>query len=127
MEGSSPDVEINDPMLGGVITVDDAKLKPGKSTTILVDYVVTTEDMQKEELENIATAIGTPPGYDPTNPVASEKPEAEDKDIIPVDKTDIGKVLPKTATQMYSFIALGVALLVLGITIHFTRRRKEAY
>src|SRR5699024_736343 len=38
----------------------------------------------------------------------------------------IGSILPKTATQIFSYIALGLGLIGLGFAVKFTRRRKNA-
>lgn len=55
--------------------------------------------------------------------------EPDDRKNTPEDPENDdnnGSLLPKTSTKMFSWIALGFALIGLGITIHSTRRRKEA-
>lgn len=120
------DPVINDPMLGGEFSVGVTELAPGESTTLTRDYVVTEADMKLDKLINVATVTGTPPGYNPNDPDSPQKPTDEDDYEIKVDKSKPGIILPNTATEMYSMILLGVTLILLGITVIFTRRTKRA-
>lgn len=75
-------------------------------------------------------------GYNITNtfvPKDVEKPVDDSKDDTvngtkkesEKDDVDKGGLLPNTATQIFSFIALGIGLITLGVTVIFTRRRNE--
>src|SRR5699024_6793953 len=62
-------VTVNDEMLGGELAVTPSTLAPGETGEVKGTYTVTQEDIDnKDEIENIATATGTPPGYDPEDP-----------------------------------------------------------
>src|SRR5699024_5072037 len=75
------DVTVNDPMLGGDLAVAPSTLAPGETGTYTGIYAVTQEDIDsKEEIVNIATATGTPPGYDPEDPPT----DPEDPNYPPV-------------------------------------------
>ncbi|GAF23694.1 hypothetical protein JCM19047_3533 [Bacillus sp. JCM 19047] len=57
------DVNVNDPMLGGVIELETTTLAPGETTTGSIVYVVTEADLNQRTLENIASVLGhTPDG-----------------------------------------------------------------
>ncbi|HLS53861.1 MAG TPA: LPXTG cell wall anchor domain-containing protein, partial [Tissierellaceae bacterium] len=61
----------DDPMLedaGIEVELEKTSLVPGESTVAYADYTVTQEDIDSGLIYNIATATGTPPGYDPENP-----------------------------------------------------------
>src|SRR5699024_12455145 len=62
------EVTLNDPMLGGEITLDVDKLEPGESTTVDVEYEVTQKDINKGEILNEAKVEGTPPPAYTDNP-----------------------------------------------------------
>ncbi|MED4127827.1 hypothetical protein [Shouchella miscanthi] len=57
------DVNVNDPMLGGTIEIEQTTLAPGETTTGSVIYVVTEADLNHRTLDNIAYVVGhTPDG-----------------------------------------------------------------
>lgn len=80
------DVKVDDPMLGGDITLDKTTLEPGETTLGYAEYVVTEADLEKDELENIATTTGIPEGHDPEDPTSPQPPTDEDEDITPTEK-----------------------------------------
>jgi len=90
------DVVVDDPMLGGEITVSPSILAPGQSTSITKTYTVTTEDIASGSINNIATATGTPPNPNDEPP---KSPPAEDE--VPVAKIELEKsVLPGIYTEV---------------------------
>lgn len=82
------EVTLNDPMLGGNIALNKTTLEPGERATASATYKVIEEDLEKSEIENIATVEGTPPGYDPEDPDSPQKPTDEDEKIIKVEKEE---------------------------------------
>ncbi len=80
------DIELDDPMLGGNIELDTITLAPGETTTGTAEYTVTQEDLNSEEIVNVATVEGTPPGYDPEDPDSSERPRDEDENRVPTEQ-----------------------------------------
>ncbi|WP_273123975.1 DUF7507 domain-containing protein [Bacillus weihaiensis] len=81
------EVQVNDPMLGGEITLESTTLEPGQSTTGTAIYYATQKDLDQEEIVNIATVEGTPPEYNPNDPDRSAKPTDTDDNVIPVEQT----------------------------------------
>lgn len=63
------------------------------------------------------------------DPSGSEEPGKKEKDnedpTKEEDESIITSILPKTATQLFSFIALGLGLITLGLTVHVLRKRKQ--
>ncbi|WP_460578350.1 DUF7507 domain-containing protein, partial [Gracilibacillus alcaliphilus] len=76
------DIVVDDPRIDGAIELETTTLAPGETTTGTAEYTVTQEDMNREEIVNVATVEGTPPGYDPEDP-DGEKPGDEDEDKVP--------------------------------------------
>ena len=63
------DVEVDDPLLGGIIACLPDALDPGETASCgPVDYTVTSADVSAGEVVNTATAYGTPPVTDPSDP-----------------------------------------------------------
>src|SRR5699024_21812 len=119
------DVVVDDPMLeaaGIDIELNKSTLKPGEEATGSAVYKVTQKDLEKAELVNIATGTGTPPGNDPDDPESPQKPTDKDKESSPVEKPGEpvtsdpkdpekpvkGEKLPKTATQVFNLLAIGL-------------------
>lgn len=110
-------------MLGGKIPLDKDTLRPGETTVISKTYIVTTADLKKGELINVANVSGkTKAGS--TTIVSSVTDEG--RDVLQVKQPNIDKILPKTATEMYSIIILGLGILILGFILRFIRRRRKA-
>src|SRR5690625_3033547 len=100
-------------------------------------YIFAKLDKYDENGEEIVYTIDEVPvdgyeteidGYNITNtfipiPDDPEKP-GEDSEKDKEDKR--GGFLPKTATQLFSYIAIGLGLIALGITVMYTKRRKDA-
>ncbi|MBM7679641.1 DUF7507 domain-containing protein, partial [Gracilibacillus alcaliphilus] len=76
------DVQVNDPMLGGEITLDKTTLEPGETTEGTAVYVVTEEDIVNEGITNTATATGNTP----------EDTPVEDEDTDNLGKASINLV-----------------------------------
>ncbi|WP_055736091.1 MULTISPECIES: DUF7507 domain-containing protein [Bacillaceae] len=72
------DVQVTDPMLGGVIELENTKLAPGEKTLGTAVYKVTQTDVNHGEVVNNATTIGTTPGGNTV--------EDEDEDVVPVEQ-----------------------------------------
>ncbi|WP_367617806.1 DUF7507 domain-containing protein [Shouchella xiaoxiensis] len=68
-------INVDDPMLGGAITLESTTLAPGETTTGTATYLVTQEDLNNGTILNIATATGDGPDGTPV--------ESEDEDEIP--------------------------------------------
>ena len=78
------DLNVNDPMLGGEITLKTTELAPGEKTTGTASYTVTQEDLNKEDIKNFATVTGE-------SPIGSL--ETEDDDTIPTEQSpEIGLI-----------------------------------
>src|SRR5699024_7624329 len=76
-------VTVNDEMLGGDLAVSPSTLAPGETGTVKGTYTVTQEDIDnKDQVINIATATGTPPGGDPEDPDNPKTPPTDEK--VPV-------------------------------------------
>src|SRR5699024_2928640 len=140
-----------DPMLdkaGIEVALNKTTLAPGEKTTGTAVYTTTEADLKKAELVNVATVEGTPPGYDPEDPESPQKPTSEDKDVIKVDKPgkptpvdppkpgdpkptpqpeqpEPGKQLPKTATELFNLMAVGLSLLLTGTIYMIANRRRN--
>src|SRR5699024_2408250 len=70
-------------MLGGDLAVSPSTLAPGETGTVKGTYTVTQEDIDnKDQVINIATATGTPPGGDPEDPDNPKTPPTDEK--VPV-------------------------------------------
>src|SRR5699024_2940738 len=103
------DVTVNDEMLGGDLEVEPSTLAPGESGIVKGTYIVTQDDSDRvDEIENIATATGTPPGGDPEDPDKPTTPPTEEK--VPVEN-DPSITLVKQADK---------ERLVAGETINYT-------
>src|SRR5699024_2382100 len=81
------EVTLNDPMLGGEITLDIDKLEPGESTTATATYDVTQADINKGEIVNEAEVEGTPPPAYTENPDNPEKVTDEDDETVEASQT----------------------------------------
>ena len=113
------DVEVNDPMLnekGIIVTLDKTTLAPNETATATVKYTISKSDLDKDEISNVATATGTPEGFDPKDPNSPEKPEdkdiektpieiAKDNPAIQLEKTSDKDVVSKAGEEItYSFV-----------------------
>src|SRR5699024_3280168 len=96
------DVEVNDPMLDDLgidIELDKTTLKPGEKTTGTAIYEVTEADIESGNIENLATATGTPPNPndpDPEDPAENNVPVANielEKSVLPEVYTEVGQEL----------------------------------
>src|SRR5699024_774299 len=102
------------------IELKDTRLKAGESTTGSAIYTVTQADIDSGLVKNVATATGTPPGYDrenpptdpedPTHPPVSPPDEAEvpveqNAKIDLVKEADKKEVSKTNETVTYSFLA----------------------
>lgn len=95
------DVELSDPMLeklGITPKLDKTTLAPGEKATASATYLVTQEDLDKGLIENVATATGTPPNYNPENPESPEKPVDTDEETVPTKQNGSLK-LEKTSDK----------------------------
>ncbi|GGA75853.1 DUF7507 domain-containing protein [Ornithinibacillus halotolerans] len=81
------DVQVNDPMLGGDITLESTVLEPGESTIGTATYYVTQEDIDRGKILNTATTVGSPPNYNPNDPNRPPKPMDQDDDLVSVEQT----------------------------------------
>src|SRR5699024_146191 len=107
-------------MLGGDLEVTPSTLAPGETGEVKGTYTVTQEDIDNhEKIVNIATATGTPPGYDPedpptdpedptyppvTPPVEEDVPVIKDP-AIAIEKTaEEDKVVDAGDTITYHFV-----------------------
>ncbi|MFB2119287.1 gliding motility-associated C-terminal domain-containing protein [Parapedobacter sp. 2B3] len=61
-------VTVTDPKITGTITLDETTLAPGEVATGTATYTITQAEKDAGEVENLATATGTPPTTDPDNP-----------------------------------------------------------
>lgn len=119
------DIVITDEMLEDVdvkVELDKTKLKPGEQAHGKATYKVTKADLDKSKLVNTATVTGTPPNYDPEDP-SSEKPAATDSHEIPTSVE--GPSLPKTATNTFNMLVVGLIILIAGVTCQGMIRRKK--
>src|SRR5699024_2145977 len=76
-------VVVNDPMLDDLdidIELEKTTLKPGESTTATATYTVTAEDIKAGNIQNVATATGTPPNPKDEPPVSP--PAEEDRKSV---------------------------------------------
>src|SRR5699024_7236867 len=81
------DVVVNDQMLDDLdidIELEKTTLKPGEKTTATATYTVTQEDLKAGNIQNVATATGTPPNPKDEPP---ESPPAENE--VPVAKIQL--------------------------------------
>src|SRR5699024_3360855 len=99
------DVKVSDPMLNDLgieIELEKTTLKPGETTTGQATYTVTEEDIEKDNIKNMATATGTPPNPedpDPEDPSENEVPVAKiqlEKSVLPGIYTEVGQELTYT-------------------------------
>src|SRR5690606_3856602 len=67
-------VEVTDPKITGAITLDVTELAPGEVATGTATYTITQAEKDAGEVENLATATGTPPTTDPDNPATPITP-----------------------------------------------------
>src|SRR5699024_2851363 len=81
------EVTLNDPMLGGEITLDVDTLKKGESTTVSVEYETTQEDINNGEVVNEADVEGTPPPAYTENPDNPDKVTDEDDETVEANQT----------------------------------------
>lgn len=108
-------IELDDPMLGGAIELEQLTLEPGEVTTGTAVYEVTQADLDNAGITNIATVTGNTP--------EEKLVHYEDDDVI--SKGKVGDKLPKTATNLFNMLAIGVGLLILGMTLIVYRRKRE--
>lgn len=89
------DVTITDPMLGGTVDLTDAAwanpatpgtLAPGEFVTVLVDYRLTQEDIDRGVVNNLATTRGLTPNGDEATAVASETLQTNPEPALTVTK-----------------------------------------
>src|SRR5699024_4660479 len=105
-------VTVNDEMLGGDLAVSPSTLAPGETGTVKGTYTVTQEDIDnKDQVINIATSTGTPPGGEPedpdnpkTPPTEEEVPVVNDPEITLVKLADKEKLVAGE-TITYTFTA----------------------
>ncbi|XWL01970.1 SpaA isopeptide-forming pilin-related protein [Macrococcoides goetzii] len=75
-------IELIDPMFGGVIKLDNTTLQPGEMTEVQLQHVVTQEEFESGEITNTANVTGLPP----------EGPEVTDEEIEVVNTTPTANI-----------------------------------
>ncbi|MBS9774549.1 MAG: hypothetical protein KGV59_05260, partial [Tenacibaculum sp.] len=89
-------VTVNDPKLGGAVTLKKTTLAPDEVTTGEAKYTVTKADLDAGKVENTATAVGTDPkGGTVTDTSDSSAPEKGNKDNTPGEPTVVTVVKKK--------------------------------
>ncbi|MCH7415888.1 hypothetical protein MM213_20475, partial [Belliella sp. R4-6] len=91
-------IEVEDPLTGLSETI--AELAPGDSETFTTSYTVTQADIDAGSVLNVASATGTDPDGEPTDPTTDEEEvilvpneiEANDDDFGPINGTEGGTV-----------------------------------
>ncbi|MDL1869516.1 hypothetical protein FBQ98_08825, partial [Gammaproteobacteria bacterium PRO6] len=98
-------VGVNDPLLGGAITCTPTTLAPGATATCgPVNYTVTAPDVLNGQVDNTATATGTPPSGPP---------------VIDTDTVSTPTTAPTITVSKASNPASGTSV-VAGQTITYT-------
>src|SRR5699024_8731930 len=108
------------------LEVKPSTLAPGEQGTVTGTYEVTQDDIdRKEEIKNIATATGTPPGGDPndpdnpqTPPVEEDVPVVNNPEITLVKQADKEKLV-EGETITYTFTATNTGNVTLE-NVHLT-------
>ena len=100
------EVTVDDPMLDGLaITCPTTTLAPGASTTCTAEpYTITAQDVTDGAVDNVATALGTPPGVgDPDEPGSTPGTPVESEESstsTPTDRPGPSLALDKSVSSV---------------------------
>ncbi len=109
------DVTLNDPMLGGNIVLDKTTLDPNEVATASVIYEVTQADVDRGYIDNKATVIGNPYGFDAEDPSSPQPQTAEDEVQVLASSNPTIK-LDKVADKDYITLAGEVVTYTFTVT-----------
>lgn len=118
------DINIDDPMLGGVISV--GTLAPGESFIVDADpYTVTDEDAARGEIVNRATAVGVSPTDEPVASWEAEAVVVSLEIIVPDDPAGETPQMAYTGVEITTGVLTGVLFLALGGLFLMYRRKED--
>ena len=119
------DVTLVDDILGTILDGSEGvTLAPGESTTVEAVHVLTEADANAGEVVNVAVTTGTPPeGEDVT---ATDDEVVEVMEVLDeVVEEDDTEVLAATGFGTASRLAAGMAMILGGLALVMTGRRRE--
>ncbi|WP_414052100.1 DUF7507 domain-containing protein [Macrococcus animalis] len=98
-------IELVDPMFGGVIKLDTTTLQPGETTKVQLEHVVTQAEFDSRKITNTAKVTGVPPEGPPVSSEETEIVNTMPSTAIALDKTsDVTSVTQAGDIINYTFV-----------------------